>query len=420
MVGGGRWTRWPAVPALAVVGAVAAVLTLSGAASAPRFPAGSKLIATTAGGATVLSWSEAVPPTRGAPVTYRITVDGAEFAKVSLPAASCHLAGFPSGAHHVAVAAYSSNRQLSGRLTTRVTGPSGEQGAKGCRPSGVTDPAALTRRWREITLRMPSGGDTGTTSPCRAGTTSSAFRATALKKLNAYRALAGVGPVKESASHTASAQAAALMLAANQSLSHKPPTSWACYTSLGAEGAATSNIAQGDPDPMRGFIADPGASNAQVGHRRWLLCPGTTTVGIGRVTLKSGRLNGYPFDAVRVLPSGRFDGRAAREGLIAWPNPGVVPYGITHPVGLLDRFSVTVPTGHDVGQARITVKSSKGGTVAVTQLVRGEGACAPTLVWRPGRAPSAGETWTIVASNIADDQGVTYSRIWATTFASRF
>ena len=64
------------------------------------------------------------------------------------------------------------------------------------------------------------------------------FRRAALRA-SAFVALGGVSPAD---AIEAAAQASALMQAANDSLSHTPPTSWKCYTALGATGSATSNL----------------------------------------------------------------------------------------------------------------------------------------------------------------------------------
>jgi hypothetical protein len=82
-------------------------------------------------------------------------------------------------------------------------------------------------------------------------------------------------------------------MAANGQLSHSPPASWACYTSLGATAAGQSNIYLGlgsglrytrNDDLLIGWLTDVDNLVAEnVGHRRWLLYPFLSTVAYGRV-----------------------------------------------------------------------------------------------------------------------------------------
>ena len=77
---------------------------------------------------------------------------------------------------------------------------------------------------------------------CQPGQLSSSTTSTVLSELNAIRALHKLPPVNYSATDEAAAQAAALLQAANDALSHTPPTTWKCYTSLGSTGSGTSNL----------------------------------------------------------------------------------------------------------------------------------------------------------------------------------
>jgi len=52
--------------------------------------------------------------------------------------------------------------------------------------------------------------------------------------------LVGVEPVAFSSALSAKAQEAALMMARNETLSHGPPSSWACYTGTGASAAVSA------------------------------------------------------------------------------------------------------------------------------------------------------------------------------------
>lgn len=57
------------------------------------------------------------------------------------------------------------------------------------------------------------------------------------------QAMAGVpATVKFNSTLSKKAQRAALMMAANQDLSHFPPAGWKCYAKDGAEAAGNSNL----------------------------------------------------------------------------------------------------------------------------------------------------------------------------------
>lgn len=87
---------------------------------------------------------------------------------------------------------------------------------------------------------------TGNISTCNPGTTTQAFRDSVLERINYFRSMAGVpAGVTFSDEYNQKAQQAALMMSANGSLSHDPPTSWKCYTDQGHEAAGKSNLAGG-------------------------------------------------------------------------------------------------------------------------------------------------------------------------------
>ncbi len=127
-----------------------------------------------------------------------------------------------------------------------------------------------------------TNGWAGSIASCNAGTTSQAFQDATISRVNLYRALAGLpGNISEFSGSTQQIddQDAALMFVANGQLNHAPPTTWTCYTSAGATGAGSSNIALGEgegfnfdgPVAIDAYMDDSG--NVSVGHRRWLLFP---------------------------------------------------------------------------------------------------------------------------------------------------
>ena len=130
---------------------------------------------------------------------------------------------------------------------------------------------------------------TGDEASCNAGDISQSARDTTLMRLNYFRKQAGYTTdlsLGNAASH-AKAQQSALIMRANSSLSHVPPTSWKCYTEGGAE-ASAGNLYWSSADADRtavssivGFMEDSGDHNTAVGHRAWFLFPGIDGIAVG-------------------------------------------------------------------------------------------------------------------------------------------
>src|SRR5262249_18266693 len=86
-------------------------------------------------------------------------------------------------------------------------------------------------------------GWTGSVAGCNAGDGWEAWRNAVLARINWFRGMAGVpNGINFQSSWNQQDQQAALMMSANQTLSHTPPTNWACYTAAGAEAASKSNV----------------------------------------------------------------------------------------------------------------------------------------------------------------------------------
>ncbi|MHB1296041.1 MAG: CAP domain-containing protein [Anaerolineae bacterium] len=216
----------------------------------------------------------------------------------------------------------------------------------------------------------------GNHAACQPGATSQTFRDAVLRRIGYFRAMAGVPAVTLNDTYDQQAQAAALMMSANRQLNHAPPTSWQCYSAVGAEGAGTSNLYLGvyGPSAITGYMRDPGSGNYAAGHRRWILYPNTQEMGTGDVPAADG----YPAaNALRVFDDHMWDPRpATREEYVAWPPPGYVPYQV-----VFARWSFALPNA-DFGAA--TVRMSANGAdipVSVSPIVDGYG--DNTLLWVP-------------------------------------
>ena len=253
---------------------------------------------------------------------------------------------------------------------------------------------------------------TGNHSTCNAGTTNPDFRASVLQRIVYYRAMAGVSTaIGLSEAWNASTQDAALMFSSNNALSHTPPRSWTCYTESGASAAGASNIAIGwhGRDAVDAYVMDGGSNNAPVGHRRWLLHPPTQTFGTGDVPdVGSFRES----NALWVIGSNWNSSGPMRDGFVAWPPPGYVPYQVVYP-----RWSFSYP-GADFSGASVQM-TFNGTPVSITLESRADnGYGLNTIVWRPSSMghsspwprPTADSTYTIRITNVGGvSQPIEYS-----------
>lgn len=248
------------------------------------------------------------------------------------------------------------------------------------------------------TSNIPTGwqGDHGS---CHAGTTSGAYRAAVLRRVNYFRSMAGVPGIKGlDAGYNEKAQAAALMMSVNRDLSHDPPADWACYTPAGSEAAGSSNLAYGysGTDAIRGYMEDTGEYNFPLGHRRWILYPQTRWMGTGDIPATGGY---PPTNALWVIDHGHYsDPRpATRSPFVAWPPPGYVPFQVVYP-----RWSFAWPDA-DFSKATVTMTRAGQG-LAVVKLPVAAGYGENTLAWEPqanfNNPPAADTRYTVTVGSV--------------------
>jgi len=149
--------------------------------------------------------------------------------------------------------------------------------------------------------------------------------------LNGLRARHGLAPVRYNHDLEASAAQAALMMAANNALSHDPPPSWKCWTAAGASAAGSANLLGGVSSPYLTYEDDNAmlaewlieGDGDEIGHRRWILDPNLTQTSLGRV--------------IAVLPDGtrvdsavmtvfNFPGESDAASAVAGPAPAFVAW----------------------------------------------------------------------------------------------
>ncbi len=251
--------------------------------------------------------------------------------------------------------------------------------------------AVNTAYWREYAPGLDQDtGWTGSDRRCEPGTTSSASRAATLRALNYARSLAGLAPVSFSAELNARAQKTALIMSANESLSHSPPSSWRCWSSTGAANARRSNIAIAWPSITSSgtislYLEDHGPSNRAVGHRRWLLNPFSTQMGSGSTDTAN---------AITVM--GPTSGARPNPAWVAWPTAGWFPDAL-EPSG---RWSLSAGN-KAISFRRASVRVYRDGKLVRT--VRhpvSNGYAQPTVAWdMPAHLARSG-TFKVVVSGL--------------------
>lgn len=237
-------------------------------------------------------------------------------------------------------------------------------------------------------------GDEATCSP---GTVSAAFNQALLRRINWFRAMAGVpADIVFSEEFNTMTQQMALMMVASNMSSHMPSAeTFQCFTEDGREAAEKSNLfylGQAAPtvtNVIDGYIRDSGTVNTAVGHRRWVLFPRQEVMGSGTAQTATDSAN-----ALYVV------GDFAAGPLVrsSWPPAGFVPAQVVFP-----RWSFSFPAA-DFSQA--TVSMTQGGTevsLTIEPLQNNPPFGDPTIVWVPdipSEAPGVDTAYTVRIENV--------------------
>lgn len=198
-------------------------------------------------------------------------------------------------------------------------------------------------------------------APYNMGDISDWDRINGLNALNFCRYIAGLPyDVELKSDYNEYAQAASLVNAANNVLTHSPAKPAGMSDSLyklGADGAGSSNLSMGRTNIasciIKGYMDDSDTSNIdRLGHRRWILNPSMKYTGFGLVGTYSAT---YAFDRSR---SGSFVG-----DYVAWP-PANMPYELynTNPSRSAYAFSVTLGNAYDtpnISKVTVDISSAK-------------------------------------------------------------
>ncbi|MGE3687803.1 MAG: immunoglobulin domain-containing protein, partial [Acidimicrobiia bacterium] len=247
---------------------------------------------------------------------------------------------------------------------------------------------------------VPAGW-TGDVATCNAGTLSPAFLDATLSRVNWFRAMAGVSSdITFTAEKNALAQAAGVLQAANPGpFNHEPPNTWRCFSQAGFDGSRLSNLGGTGPGGIDGWMFDNGGNNAATGHRRHILNPAQITMGHGGVPGGAG--------ALHVLGESATPRPVARDGFVAWPNRGFVPYSTVY-----SRWTFSLPPTANVANATVTMRRG-GADVPLTIIFResASGFGDSAINWRPTTLPddshwprpTADETYTVTVANVVID-----------------
>lgn len=231
---------------------------------------------------------------------------------------------------------------------------------------------------------------TGDAATCNAGTVSSTFQDHTLRRINYYRAQTGLlADIFFTAEKNEKSQESALMMAANNQLSHFPPNAWTCYTQGGDEAAGAGNLALGSfgPTAIDGLIEDDGSNNAAVGHRRWFLYPRAQEMGSGSVPSNGTFPYTFPEHPATSVVWVIGDFKPVQpEQAVAWPNDGYVPWDLVPNDGTtFPRWSYSY-AGADFSSASVTM-TLDGNNIPLTleqvAFNRGDN----TIVWIPSAIP---------------------------------
>ena len=261
--------------------------------------------------------------------------------------------------------------------------------------SSATPQELACERWAADRVDLSEGKWSGNVAACKPGELSEQAIDNSLRLVNLYRHFAGLPAVVDDPDLNSKAQACSLIMAANKSLSHTPPSNWKCWTQVGAAAAKKSNIstAAGVRSVDR-YVIDSGANNAAtMGHRRWILSRSLGPIGVGSTVSGASCLH--------VIGG---SGKVAKAWT-AWPSPGPLPVAAMRPYkgGNVDVTGWTVQSD-TINVTNATVKvSSDGAVLQVTsrKLQGGYGSKYAIAFVPKGWASAAGRTYTVEIGGIA-------------------
>ena len=217
---------------------------------------------------------------------------------------------------------------------------------------------------------------TADVSSCTPGHNSNAFQQAELLRINWFRAMAGMpANISLNPIDNWGSQQMAVIQSKNNVLDHNPTNAYACYNTFAASYAGGDQALGTDgADAATHFIWDYGAKNNEVGHRRWILYPPETVMGIGDIP---GAGTNAAANLTYVFDPASFGARpATRQPYVAWPPEGFVPYQVAYPYW---SFGLS-----NAGLSAATVIMTSNGVAVPTIIQTNQtGYGENTLVWVP-------------------------------------
>ena len=253
-----------------------------------------------------------------------------------------------------------------------------------------------------LASQLTTNSWTGNAAMCIPGTISSEAKDKALMRINYFRKLVRLNSnITWNTSMDNKLQQTALMMQANNTATHYPPSSWSCYTNLGAIGAAEANLSYYSgshyptSDAIDGQIEDPGASNYAAGHRRWLLYSKTSKMGVGATNATV---------VIGVLNSGW--GNTEVPNFIAYPAKGYFPKPLVY-----EKWSFGKPNA-DFSNATVTMVGPNGQVPLKIISKNNLGIGDNTIVWEPAGlqlSDHIDQVYTVTVSGIQNAYKESYT-----------
>jgi hypothetical protein len=214
----------------------------------------------------------------------------------------------------------------------------------------------------------------GNAKKCECGKLEKEIYSKATDRVNFFRQVCGLDAIGISEELNKEAQDAALLIKANNQLTHAPSKSMKCYSESAANGCERSCLGFTDykyfpfTSFITGFMKDYGASNYFVGHRKWILYTKLEKFGYGATN------NTEALQTVNGVSYSKFLGL----DFIPYPWNGYVPVDFIFP-----KWSFSIPENKEVDFSRtaISMTDHNGKAIALKKLKEYKNYLDHTIVW---------------------------------------
>jgi len=268
---------------------------------------------------------------------------------------------------------------------------------------------------------------------CQSGVMKQSVRDEILQYVNQIREIHGLNPVSYEMSGEAAAMEASLISTANGTITHNPPSNFACYSELGKIGCEKSNLyyyasfGSSNLIPTKesivGWMIDENVEN--LGHRRSIINPFLTKIAFGRVDgkPKAGQNQNFDFSCMSLKYQDYVNGQTTVDYL-------AYPYN-NYPVELFQAdwylsFSAIANKTNwggnfnqvNYANAKVTMKVKEtGSNVSVSALKfdnQGWGSLGNNIQWKAANLQQKVEYEVTVAdvSVNGNNRSFTYSFTW--------